>query len=80
MTDETFGRIAEFVKRNAIPPTEYLPKGFPVKVVVDAALADDKPELLEDPYVHLRVSKGDFADLKRRLDAVERPDTEGLVR
>jgi len=72
MTDETFERIKDFVQRNAVPPSEYLPRGFPVQIVVDEALLDDEPDFQEDPCVFLRLSPNDFDDLQLRLKVEDR--------
>lgn len=66
MKDETFDRISEFVKRNAIPAGEVFEKGIPVPVYVDEEVPDDEPELVEKPCA-LRLSRADHEDLRRRL-------------
>lgn len=67
MTDETFVRITEFVKRNAVPATKYM-RELPVPVYVSDDVPDDEPELSEEPYaLGIRLSPADHEDLRRRL-------------
>jgi hypothetical protein len=73
MTDETFERIKEFVKRNAVPAGEVFEKGLSIPVYVSDEVADDEPDLSEGEYaVALRLSPNDFADLGERLKAIRR--------
>lgn len=70
MNDETFERISEFVKRNAVPPTQYFPHGLPVPLYVSDEVEDDDPQFSEPPHaMGIRISPADKADLRKRLDA-----------
>lgn len=67
MKDETFDRIREFVKRNAVPASEYM-RALTVPVYVSEEVPDDEPELSEEPYaVGIRMSPADHDDLRRRM-------------
>lgn len=72
MTDETFERIKEFVKRNAIPAGEVFERGLPIPVYVSDEVPDDEPDLSDGEYaVGIRLSPADHDDLHRRLKAIE---------
>jgi hypothetical protein len=71
MTDETYERIRDYVRRNAVPPSDIFPEGLSISVHIDHDLADDEPRLLEQPYIELHLSPGDYADLQARCQAKE---------
>lgn len=66
MSDATYGRIMDFVRRNYVPGSPLFPLGVQVKLVIDEDCAPDEPELLETPYLELRLCQVDYADLRRR--------------
>lgn len=69
MTDETFERILEFVRRNSVPG---LGRAGEIPVYVSEEVPDDEPNLSEGEYaVGIRLSPADHEDLKRRVQAME---------
>lgn len=80
MTDETYEEVAAFVKANAVPPTDYIPLGFPVDVVVEETyfgrptFSGDCREEEWNTRAMITVSRADFADLRRRLDEKAREE------
>lgn len=65
MTDATFERVLEFVKRNSIPG---IGRAGEVPIYVSEEVPDDEPDLSEGEYaVGIRMSPSDHADLQRRV-------------
>jgi hypothetical protein len=68
VTDETYKRIVDFVRRNSVESAVLGALGR-IPIFVDADVPDDEPELSEEPYaVALRLSPADHLDLKRRVE------------
>lgn len=63
MTDETFERIREFAGICCVFP------GLKVDLIVDDLVLDDEPVFKR--LHNIRVSRADFADLRRRVDRLE---------
>jgi hypothetical protein len=69
VTDATFERIVEFVKRNSIPG---IGRAGEVPIYVSEEVPDDEPDLSEGEYaVGIRMSPADHEDLKRRVQAMK---------
>lgn len=71
MTDETFNRIVEHVKRYSMPPNPLFPNGLNIDVVVDSSLQPDDIRLGSFGYSSpIRLCEADFIDLSKRLHDV----------